>query len=388
MNKNDFHKHIQIGAEQPILTAQDLEQLVDRYPFFQTAQLMLSKAYLQSGDYRQTDQIQQAALYAGDRSAVYHLLHLRPQKVNQVDLPSEAPSNDPVLTTAQTAAESDHDDLRDLAQRMLDEPAMASTTVKESANEPWNIVLTQVAAPKQEETIELPALEADVVPQLTDAPIVKDNLEPALNETILLEAIQRSIEQEILEDVRSQQTDSTPPLEPQQEDNNTLSPFARWMQQRSKEISFDADVVPMPQGKLPEDVQNWLRKPQTEGSETIEDRIEDLSPEDSLGLISHGAKRMDVPEKRDQQKALIDKFIQKEPRITPGKAADYSISDLAKESLEDDLGFVTETMAQLFVIQGKIDRAKKAFKKLMVLHPEKSVYFATQLKNIDRIKKL
>jgi hypothetical protein len=77
-----------------------------------------------------------------------------------------------------------------------------------------------------------------------------------------------------------------------------------------------------------------------------------------------------------------------EPRITPGKAADYSISDLAKESLEDDMEFVTETMAQLFVLQGKIDRAKKAFKKLMVLHPEKSVYFATQLKNIDRIKKL
>ena len=67
MNKVDFHKHLQNSSSKPVLTTAELERLVERYPYFQTAQLLLSKAYLTDGDYRQTDQVQQAALYAGDR---------------------------------------------------------------------------------------------------------------------------------------------------------------------------------------------------------------------------------------------------------------------------------------------------------------------------------
>jgi pentatricopeptide repeat protein len=48
---------------------------------------------------------------------------------------------------------------------------------------------------------------------------------------------------------------------------------------------------------------------------------------------------------------------------------------------------VTETMAKLFAQQGKIDKARKVYRQLMVLHPEKSVYFAAQLKNLNQLKK-
>ena len=37
--------------------------------------------------------------------------------------------------------------------------------------------------------------------------------------------------------------------------------------------------------------------------------------------------------------------------------------------------------------QGKFDKAKKAYRKLIELYPEKSVYFAAQLKNLDKPKK-
>ena len=77
MNRNDFHQHLRTGQGLPVLSASELEQLVERYPFFQTAQLLLTKAYLQNGDYRQTDQVQQAALYAGDRSALFELLKIK-----------------------------------------------------------------------------------------------------------------------------------------------------------------------------------------------------------------------------------------------------------------------------------------------------------------------
>jgi pentatricopeptide repeat protein len=55
--------------------------------------------------------------------------------------------------------------------------------------------------------------------------------------------------------------------------------------------------------------------------------------------------------------------------------------------LEEDFSFATETMAKLFIAQGKFDKAKKVYRKLMELHPEKNVYFAAQLKNLNQNKK-
>jgi hypothetical protein len=98
--------------------------------------------------------------------------------------------------------------------------------------------------------------------------------------------------------------------------------------------------------------------------------------------------KMQVSGPKAHQQNLIDKFIQLQPKITPGKATDYPTKDnLGKDSLEDDMTFVTETMAKLFAQQGKIDKARKVYRQLMVLHPEKSVYFAAQLKNLNQLKK-
>ena len=81
---------------------------------------------------------------------------------------------------------------------------------------------------------------------------------------------------------------------------------------------------------------------------------------------------------------LIEKFIQNEPQINRGKAVEYAAGNMAKESLEEDVNLVTETMAKLYVKQGKLDKARKAYKKLIELYPEKSVYFAGQLKNLNK----
>lgn len=389
MNRNDFHQHLRTGQGLPVLSASELEQLVERYPFFQTAQLLLTKAYLQNGDYRQTDQVQQAALYAGDRSALFELLKIKanpaltglPIESTEVKTPAEdeKTEEEPLIQTNKVAVESLEAETKDalemsrMADLVMDEKPLA--VAKAIEDQP------PLLAPMPPEV----SIAEESKPDEVTTPVNIDPIDPALSQSILLEAIKRSLEQEIIEDVRQQRQEAG--IEETSSDAS-LSPFAQWMQQRAKEISFDTNAPDLPSHAMPEDVQNWLRTPSEPIKSSIEERLEDLSKEESQGLIAHGARRMDVPEKKDHQKALIDRFIQKDPRITPGKAADYSISDLAKESLEDDLEFVTETMAQLFVFQGKIDRAKKAYKKLMVLHPEKSVYFATQLKNIDRIKKI
>ena len=111
--------------------------------------------------------------------------------------------------------------------------------------------------------------------------------------------------------------------------------------------------------------------------------------EDRISNFESSARRIQKPSLVEVQKSIIDKFIQQQPKITPGKAAEYTnTQNLGKDSLEEDMTFVTETMAKLYAAQGKIDKAKKVYRQLIALHPEKSIYFAAQLKNLNQNKKI
>lgn len=78
---------------------------------------------------------------------------------------------------------------------------------------------------------------------------------------------------------------------------------------------------------------------------------------------------------------LIDRFIKNEPRITP-KREFYNPVDKARQSSLDNDEIVTETLAKIHLQQGNIDKSIKIYEKLILLNPEKSVYFAAQIEKI------
>jgi hypothetical protein len=79
---------------------------------------------------------------------------------------------------------------------------------------------------------------------------------------------------------------------------------------------------------------------------------------------------------------LIDRFLHDKPRLSPPKAAFFSPSEKAIKSNLDDEEIVTETLALLYSRQGNIGKAVKIYDKLILLYPEKSSYFAAQIKII------
>jgi hypothetical protein len=81
--------------------------------------------------------------------------------------------------------------------------------------------------------------------------------------------------------------------------------------------------------------------------------------------------------------ALIDAFLAKgDVRIGPVRESLESTEKWAAQGLVEDASLVTETMAKLYAQQGQIGRARKAYKLLALKYPEKSVYFAAQLKKL------
>ena len=97
------------------------------------------------------------------------------------------------------------------------------------------------------------------------------------------------------------------------------------------------------------------------------------------------AKKID--RKQQGSENLIDKFIEKEPRINKPKREEcFSPAKSAEESLIENDEIVTETLARVYLEQGHYKKAIAAYKKLSLKYPQKSSFFANQIKLIHDLK--
>lgn len=86
--------------------------------------------------------------------------------------------------------------------------------------------------------------------------------------------------------------------------------------------------------------------------------------------------------KNNLQSQIIENFINAKPKITqPDKNS--PIEDISAKSLERNDDLMTETLARVYLEQKKFKSAIKAYKILSLKYPEKSGYFADQIKAIS-----
>ena len=88
----------------------------------------------------------------------------------------------------------------------------------------------------------------------------------------------------------------------------------------------------------------------------------------------------------EQQKEIIDKFLVKLPGIKPDKSALKKTDqrDLVQQSLREDQEMVTETLAKLYLEQGHLSKALDAFEIILLRFPQKSSFFAGQIREIRK----
>lgn len=63
-----------------------------------------------------------------------------------------------------------------------------------------------------------------------------------------------------------------------------------------------------------------------------------------------------------------------------------NLAQKAKESLSDDMEWVTETLAKIYELQKKYDKAEDAYRVLSLKFPDKKAYFAQRIENLKKFK--
>ncbi|MCK5730084.1 MAG: hypothetical protein KAH68_03355 [Draconibacterium sp.] len=90
--------------------------------------------------------------------------------------------------------------------------------------------------------------------------------------------------------------------------------------------------------------------------------------------------------------SLIDKFLLAKPgAIGQNKNENISaeqINDVEKKSTTENGEIITETLASIYFQQKNYKKAEEAYKKLSLKYPEKSVYFATRIEEIEKLKNI
>jgi len=81
---------------------------------------------------------------------------------------------------------------------------------------------------------------------------------------------------------------------------------------------------------------------------------------------------------------IIEKFIHEEPQIKHPSKVKLDSENKAKKSSEDRDELVTETLAKIYTEQMLYHKAILTYKKLMLKFPEKSIYFAGQIEQLEK----
>ena len=92
------------------------------------------------------------------------------------------------------------------------------------------------------------------------------------------------------------------------------------------------------------------------------------------------------PIDRTKEAQTVDKFISEKHKLKVEVNENVSNNDKA-ENLSNQAGYMTETLAKLYLNQKNYEKAIQSYKILILKFPEKNSYFADQIKKIKKLKK-
>ncbi len=98
-------------------------------------------------------------------------------------------------------------------------------------------------------------------------------------------------------------------------------------------------------------------------------------------VTNNPAENKPLDDTKRKKAALIDKFIETSPKISPVKNSTVSAASF-DQNKEDTSYLMTETLARVYLEQKKYQKAIQAYEILILKYPEKSSFFANHISDI------
>ncbi|MRJ09863.1 hypothetical protein EDL98_01995 [Ornithobacterium rhinotracheale] len=125
----------------------------------------------------------------------------------------------------------------------------------------------------------------------------------------------------------------------------------------------------------------WLKANKKSELSSVEDKINDKSHKKTFQEKNQNSTE---PEGIQEKLKIINEFLEKSPKIKPSE--DYKPSPIKLKQDQNMSHLMTETLAKIYVEQKKYDKAITAYNILRLKYPEKSGFFADQIKLIKELK--
>lgn len=405
MTKSEF---IQILNNPSLMSKEqtfDLEDIVNDFPFFQAARVLYLKGLKSQNSFRYNQTLKTTAAYTTDRSILFKFITSEDFK-NQVQQNNEKQFIDQLETVDEKVLENLYNSEGETVPKEpiidgTDESNSSKIEEKEHLSQPIESENTKYFIP--ETASQDKAINQDEIDEIADAFLRKieaENRSEEITETSheteeeLISSEVSEIEPTTVEDFENDENEEFEApifeLEKETEIENLdevktetiddemivfeLLPneiFEKTIQKDEPEekvkISMDDDFSPPVQFHKSDthSFTNWLK-------------ISSFKPIDrNIG----SEKRVSLEEKLE----LIEDFIVKNPKIEPVK--DKINTEPIKQYSTENEEIMTETLARLYVLQHKYSDAINAYQILSLKFPEKSSFFANQIKQIEVLRK-
>ncbi len=310
----------------------ELKYLVEKYPFFEVAHLLLLKNLNDSQSIRFKEELRNSSLYISDRRQLYLLLN---DRLNLV--PFEKTESVEMVKEEETTLE-------------VKSASLQEAVTDKRAKEPANDELFELSA-------EVSIVENEEKEILSDTDHFASDEILELNE-LGVEPIE---------------------MESKSEEENTQE------KSESDLLVAATEVYHIGYGG------NLYTLRENEDQEEEKSKDENHSFTDWMEVVDKG-EEISKPESEKSAKPkkksldLIDNFIQNEPSIQRNiKVADRQ-EDISVDSVRENDSFMSETLASIYVKQRLFDKAIAVYRKLELKNPEKNVYFASQIEKIEKLK--